>query len=219
MIIFGKTRDLNELKTIERTAKPERSSIHILCIDDQGLQYENIIRNHNFNIRVLNDIEDIKAVSDYPVVICDIKGVGKKFGSRYEGGHIIEEIKSRYPEKVVIAYTGQQFDATYNKFFSMADFTLTKDVDSDAWILLLDQTIEKVVSPIEQWKRMRSYLLEKDVPLKIIFQLEQEFIEAVVKKDKSKFAKKSTVEALEGDIRSVISSFIASILFKMVFGA
>ena len=219
MYILGKTRDLSELKTVDQSRHIERSSVSILCIDDQGLEYEQIIRNHNFNIRVLKDIEDIKAVSDYPVIICDIKGVGKIFGSKYEGGHIIEEIKTRYPEKVVIAYTGQQFDATYNKYFSLADFTLTKDVDSDVWISLLDQTINKVVSPIEQWKRMRSFLLDKEVPLKTVFQLEQEFIEAVLRGDKDKFARESTIKGLQGDVRAVISSFVASILFKMVVGA
>lgn len=219
MFIVGKTRDLSALKTTENAYNPDRSRVAILCIDDQGLEYEGIIRNHGFNIRVLNDIEDIKAVSDYPVIICDIKGIGKKFGSKYEGGHIIEEIKSKYPEKVVIAYTGQLFDATYNRFFSLADFTLTKDVDSDVWVSLLDQTIEKVVSPIEQWKRMRSFLIEKDVPLKIIFQLEQQFIKAVIEKDKNIFAKSSTVSNLDGDVRAVITGFISSILFKMVFGS
>lgn len=219
MFILGKTKDLSVLKTVDNAYQPDRAGVAILCIDDQGLEYETIIRNHGFNIRVLNDIEDIKAVSDYPVIICDIKGVGKKFGSKYEGGHIIEEIKSKYPEKVVIAYTGQLFDATYNKFFSLADFTLTKDVDSDVWVSLLDQTIQKVVSPIEQWKRMRSFLIDKEVPLKIIFQLEQQFINAVIKKDKNIFAKSSTVNDLDGDVRAVITSFIASILFKMVFGS
>lgn len=219
MYIVGKTRDLSELKNVDSAFKPDRASIAILCIDDQGLEYESIIRNHGFNIKVLNDIEDIKAVSDYPVVICDIKGIGKIFGSKYEGGHIIQEIKSKYPEKVVIAYTGQQFDATYNKFFSLADFTLTKDVDSDAWVALLDQTIDKVISPIEQWKRMRAFLIDKEVPLETVFKLEQQFIEAVINKDKSKFAKQSTIKTLNGDIRAVITSFISSILFKMVFGS
>jgi hypothetical protein len=219
MLILGKTRDLSVLKTVNNAYRPDRSSVAILCIDDQGLEYEAIIRNHGFNIRVQSDIEDIRAVSDYPVIICDIKGVGKQFGSKYEGGHIIEEIKSRYPEKVVIAYTGQLFDATYNKFFSLADFTLTKDVDSDAWVSLLDQTIQKVVSPIEQWKRMRSFLIDKEVCLKIIFQLEQQFIKAVLKRDKEIFAQPTTIGSLDSDVRAVISSFISSILFKMVFGS
>ncbi len=218
-MILGRTGELADLKTISNAGNIERSSVSILCIDDQGLEYEEIIRNHGFNIRVLKDIEDIKAVTEYPVVICDIKGVGKSFGSRFEGGHIIEEIKNKYPEKVVIAYTGQQFDATYNKFFSLADFTLSKDIDSDTWVSTLDETIRKVVSPIEQWKRMRDFLLDKDVSLKTIFELEQQFINAVLTKDKSKFAKDSTIKGLEGDVRSVITSFVASILFKMVFGA
>lgn len=219
MIIMGNTKELADLKTISNIGNIERSSVSILCIDDQGLEYEEIIRNHGFNIRVLKDIEDIKAVTEYPVVICDIKGVGKSFGSKFEGGHIIEEIKTKYPEKVVIAYTGQQFDATYNKFFSLADFTLSKDIDSDTWVSTLDETIRKVVSPIEQWKRMRDFLLNRDVSLKTVFQLEQQFIDAVLTKNKSKFAKKSTVEGLEGDVRNVITSFVASVLFKLVFGA
>ena len=219
MMILGSTRELAELKTITNMSKIERSSVSILCIDDQGLEYEEIIRNHGFNIRVLKDIEDIKAVTEYPVVICDIKGVGKSFGSKFEGGHIIEEIKTKYPEKVVIAYTGQQFDATYNKFFSLADFTLSKDIDSDTWVSTLDETIRKVVSPIEQWKRMRDFLLNREVSLKTVFQLEQQFIAAVLTKDKSKFAKNSTVNGLEGDVRSVITSFVASVLFKLVIGA
>jgi len=216
---MGSTKELADLKTISNIGNIERSSVSILCIDDQGLEYEEIIRNHGFNIRVLKDIEDIKAVTEYPVVICDIKGVGKSFGSMFEGGHIIEEIKTKYPEKVVIAYTGQQFDATYNKFFSLADFTLSKDIDSDTWVSTLDETIRKVVSPIEQWKRMRDFLLNRDVSLKTVFQLEQQFIDAVLTKNKSKFAKKSTVEGLEGDVRNVITSFVASVLFKLVFGA
>ena len=65
---------------------------------------------------------------------------------------------------------------------------------------------------------MRTFLIEKEVSLKIIFQLEQQFINAVISKDKSKFAKNVTIQALEGDVRSVIASFVASILFKMVFG-
>jgi CheY-specific phosphatase CheX len=66
---------------------------------------------------------------------------------------------------------------------------------------------------------MRAFLISKEVPLKTVFQLEQQFIDAVLTKDKGKFAKGSTIKGLEGDVRGVIASFIASILFKMVFGA
>ncbi len=218
MYIFGKVSELDALKETDPLENNPRALVPILCIDDQGMQYEEILRNHDFNIKVLNDIHDIKAVSDYPVIICDIKGIGKSFGSKYEGGHIIDEIRKNYPEKVVIAYTGQQFDARYNKFFSMCDFVLTKDIDSDTWVSVLDETIRKVVLPIEQWKRMRNYLFSKDVSTRKVFELEQEYILAIVSKDKTKFGTKKTVSGLSQDVRSVINGFISSILFKLIVG-
>ncbi|WP_063658728.1 hypothetical protein [Aliivibrio fischeri] len=216
--LVGKTFELSELDNLNRDAEFKRNIVDILCIDDQGLQYEEIIRHHGFNIRVLNDIEDIRAVGDYPVVICDIKGVGKAFNSQFEGGHIIQEIKKHYPSKVLIAFSGHQFDARYNKYFKMSDYVLTKDIDSDQWVDVLDEIIKKITSPTEQWKRMRQYLIDNNVSIKTIFLLEQEYISAVLSKDPSKFAKAKTIASVPQDVRGVIQGFIASLIFKLIVG-
>lgn len=216
--LFGKTYDLSELENLNKDSEFKRNAVDILCIDDQGLQYEEIIRHHGFSIRVLKDIEDIKSVADYPVVICDIKGVGKKFNSPFEGGHIIQEIKKYYPSKVVIAFSGHQFSAKYNKYFKMSDYVLSKDIDSDQWIDILDETIRKITSPIEQWKRIRKYLVDNNVSTKAIFQLEQEYIAAVLEKDSSKFARPKTLNLLPQDVRAVLQGFISSLVFKLVIG-
>ncbi|WP_045620400.1 hypothetical protein [Vibrio vulnificus] len=215
---FGKTHELSELDNLNRDVEFKRNAVDILCIDDQGLQYEQIIRNHGFNIRVLKDIEDIRSVADYPVVICDIKGVGKAFNSPFEGGHIIQEIKKHYPAKVVIAFSGHQFDAKYNKYFKMSDYVLSKDIDSDQWVDILDETIRKITSPTEQWKRIRQYLVDNNVSTKVIFQLEQEYISAVLNKDASKFGKVKTLSLLSQDVRGVVQGFVASLVFKLVIG-
>ncbi|TKG07902.1 response regulator [Vibrio lentus] len=215
---FGKTHELSELDNLNRDAEFKRNAVDILCIDDQGLQYEEIIRHHGFNIRVLKDIEDIRSVADYPVVICDIKGIGKAFNSPFEGGHIIQEIKKHYPSKVVIAFSGHQFDAKYNKYFKMSDYVLSKDIDSDQWVDILDETVRKITSPTEQWKRIRQYLVDNNVSTKVIFQLEQEYISAVLDKDASKFGKTKTLNLLSQDVRGVIQGFVASLVFKLVLG-
>ncbi|EHH0751434.1 TPA: hypothetical protein RQK09_002270 [Vibrio vulnificus] len=215
---FGKTHELSELDNLNRDVEFKRNAVDILCIDDQGLQYEQIIRNHGFNIRVLKDIEDIRSVADYPVVICDIKGIGKAFNSPFEGGHIIQEIKKHYPAKVVIAFSGHQFDAKYNKYFKMSDYVLSKDIDSDQWVDILDETIRKITSPTEQWKRIRQYLVDNNVSTKVIFQLEQEYISAVLNKDASKFGKVKTLSLLSQDVRGVVQGFVASLVFKLVIG-
>ncbi|MFZ3407959.1 hypothetical protein [Vibrio chagasii] len=215
---LGKTHELSELDNLNRDAEFKRNAVDILCIDDQGLQYEEIIRHHGFNIRVLKDIEDIRSVADYPVVICDIKGIGKAFNSPFEGGHIIQEIKKHYPSKVVIAFSGHQFDAKYNKYFKMSDYVLSKDIDSDQWVDILDETVRKITSPTEQWKRIRQYLVDNNVSTKVIFQLEQEYISAVLEKDASKFGKPKTLNLLSQDVRGVVQGFVASLVFKLVIG-
>lgn len=218
MFILGKCYELEELNTVSPYQVNNRSLVPILCIDDQGLQYEGIIRNHGFNIRVVKDIEDIKSVSDYPVVICDIKGIGRNFGSPFEGGHIIDEIHKNYPDKILISFSGHQFDARYNKFFNLCDYVLTKDIDSDQWVSILDETIKKVTTPISQWKRMREFLYEQGVSTRKVFELEQEFIQAMISKDKTKFATKKTLENLSQDTRTVLTGFVSSLLFKLVVG-
>lgn len=218
MRIFGKCYELDELNKVTPYQVSNRSLVPIVCIDDQGMQYDQILINHGFNLKVLTDITDIRAVSDYPVVICDIKGIGKSFGSKFEGGHIIEEIHTNYPEKILISFSGNQFDARYNKFFKLCDYVLTKDIDSDQWVSVLDETIKKVTTPIAQWKRMRAFLYEKNVSTRKVFELEQEFITAIITKDKNKFATNKTLETLSQDTRTVLTGFLSSLLFKMVIG-
>ncbi|HHT0929185.1 hypothetical protein [Raoultella ornithinolytica] len=218
MLILGKCYELEELNKVIPYQVSNRNLVPIVCIDDQGMQYDQILINHGFNLRVLTDITDIRAVSDYPIVICDIKGIGKSFGSKFEGGHIIEEIHKNYPAKILISFSGNQFDARYNKFFKLCDYVLTKDIDSDQWVSVLDDTIKKVTTPIAQWKRMRAFLYEKNVSTRKVFELEQEFITAIITKDKSKFATNKTLDNLSQDTRTVLTGFLSSLLFKLVIG-
>ncbi|HGU7982984.1 TPA: hypothetical protein ACNBIN_002770 [Escherichia coli] len=218
MLILGKCYELDELNKVIPYQVSNRNLVPIVCIDDQGMQYDQILINHGFNLKVLSDITDIRAVSDYPIVICDIKGIGKSFGSKFEGGHIIEEIHKNHPEKILISFSGNQFDARYNKFFKLCDYVLTKDIDSDQWVSVLDETIKKVTTPIAQWKRMRAFLYEKNVSTRKVFELEQEFITAIITKDKNKFATNKTLENLSQDTRTVLTGFLSSLLFKMVIG-
>lgn len=217
-LIFRREYDLSVLNGVESGAVRDRGKIPILCIDDEGLEYESIIRHHGFNIRVVTDVDDIKAVSEYPIVICDIQGVGKAFRSQFQGAHIIEEIKKQYPSKVVIAYTGQKHDARYNKYFLMADAMYSKDMDSDQWVDNLDQAVEKVVDPVAQWKRMRDYLFSKDVPTRSVYLLELDYIESMLKKNKTILANSKVLKGVNPDVRGVMQGFVASLIFSMVTG-
>ena len=215
---IGKPKSINELKSSHDYIKNvSRDRIEIAIIDDEPFQYLEILRNHNFHIRPFEDIADIKAVHAYPIVLCDIKGVGKSFHSKYEGAHIIDEVRKHYPSKIIIAYSGHQFDPSFNKYFQMCDFVLKKDIDSDNWVENLDNAISKAMNPITQWFKIRAYLLEKDVPLNSILKLEDDYVEMFFKKKES-FPSNKTLNTLSDDVKSVILNFTSSAIFKLLVG-
>lgn len=194
-----------------------RHKVRIVAIDDEGFPYSEILRRHEFNITELHDIVDIKSVEAYSIVLCDIKGVGKEFKSKYEGAHIIGQIKTFYPDKIVIAFTGQRFDPTYNDFFKMSDLVIKKDIDSDDWIEYLDQAIQWSTDPIHQWRRLRQYLFEHNVPTFTVVLLEDEFVRSF--SDRSvKFPSPRLQAMLQDDVKSVLLGIAGNAIFKAIGG-
>lgn len=211
---FGRPRELTELKTLHKSFQAShRHLVPIAVIDDEPLQYLAILRDHGFTITVFNDISDVKALEAFPIVLCDIKGVGKAFKSKYEGAHVIAEIRKHYPQKILAAYSGQQFDPSYNQFFEQCDFVIKKDVDSDAWIERLDEAIQLAIDPIAQWKRLRTYLLSHDVPLFHLLRLEDDYVTSMLNKSKV-FPRRSTLKLLPEDAKGIISGVV--VLMKLL---
>ena len=78
--LFGTPLGILDLKKHQKEFNAvSRSIIPIAVIDDEELAYIDILRNHGFNLRQFKDIEDVKAVQSYDIVMCDIKGVGKEW--------------------------------------------------------------------------------------------------------------------------------------------
>jgi len=212
----GTPRHLSEIKIAAIDFRARRKDYGIAVIDDEGFNYRDLLITHDFDIKVFNDIEDIRTVQAYPIIVCDIKGVGKKFGSPKEGAHIISEIRKTFPDKYLIAFTGHQFDTSYNAYFQMCDAVLTKDLDSDGWVSQLDAAISTLMDPTEQWKKLRRFLLERQVDLYIVFQLEQQYINAVKERHREKFPQTSTIRELPGDVRNVLTNFAGSYLANLL---
>jgi hypothetical protein len=86
-----------------------KQKTHIAVIDDEPFHRLEQLRTHGFNITELGDIKAIDQVGSYPIVVCDIKGVGKAFGSPLEGAHVLSEIRKTYPDKYLITFSGATF--------------------------------------------------------------------------------------------------------------
>ncbi len=217
-LYLGKPKSINSLRNLQKDYdKIDRSRIKIIIIDDEDFNYQKVLQDHDFNIKKLNDIQDIKAVSEYDIIISDIKGIGKTFNSNFEGAHIISEIKKIYPSKFVIAYSGHLLDTSFNEHLRKADLVLKKDIDSDTWIENLDKSISLIINPIYQWQRIRNYLIQKEVDLFYIQLLEDDYVTKIIKKDQN-FPSNKLAKCFSKEIWEILKGFAGNLLFKILIG-
>ena len=106
-IHFGKPNKLGDIGQTQLEVAELKRRFDIGVLDDEPFVQANALRAHGFRIVELGgDIKSVEQVASYPIVVCDIKGVGRAFGSKYEGAHVLSEIRKAYPDKYLIAFTG-----------------------------------------------------------------------------------------------------------------
>lgn len=206
-IMYGKPQSIADIKDHSLVFNANiRNQIPIAIIDDQVFAYESLLKEHSYNIKHFDDVSDIRSVEAYPIILCDIKGVGKVFKSKYEGGHLIREIRSFYPYKVIYAYSAHQLDPSYNKYFQSADKTLKKDIDLEEWITYLDEALKMVIDPAFLWKRLRLTLLDEGVAISEVMKLEDQFV-SYIREKKPQFPDKKYSTNLSDNAKSILLGF------------
>lgn len=217
--IMNKISDLSEdtaLKLPNNIAEL-RKHVNMLVIDDNDFMPEAYLKANGYQIHHKTDIDTIKDIEPYDIILCDIAGIGKRLGYTKEGAFIIREIHANYPNKRIIAYTSYTYDPEYNQFFSMADFVAPKDFGIDDWIDALDDQVRKAVNPVNQWKKIRNYLLEKEVSTLTIARIEDKYVSAVNSKKFDKL--KDFVEGNDSNLSSIITDFLSSLCAKIILGS
>ena len=213
-----KLSDLVEVTALQNMTIAElRNKVEILVIDDQDFAAEEYLIKNGFRIVHKRDIDNIRDVSAYAVVLCDIRGVGKNLGSTKEGAFVIKEIKAHYPAKQVIAYTGSSYDPAYNEYMNLADAVISKGISIEDWTALVDEQIQKAVDPIYQWERLRKHLLECGVSTAYVAKLEDKYVRAIKAKNFEDLTK--LADGTNDKARGLIADFTASVCAKVILGS
>lgn len=200
----------------------DRNSVQIAIIENETFPPLEELRRHMFNITIFADIERISILNDFDIIITDIRGVGKHFGSKLEGAHLIEEIVKQYPNKYLIAYSASRFDMTLNKYFNMCDQQRKKDTDVHEWTTTLDKAITDINDPIFQWEKTRRILIENSFPLEYISKIEKAFAKSVIKRDYKYLQREITSDRPTAEQPLVkiaiesFSSFTASLISELI---
>ncbi|WP_420574636.1 hypothetical protein [Kordia sp.] len=180
--IFRKKYTIEDLVTVTDSYSMRRSSVNVAVIDDKEFPYLRILREHDYKITKFDDINSINQLANYDIIICDIRGVGKNFGSKYQGGHLIQEISKKFPHKYLIAYSGSVFKTDYNQFFKLCDESVMKGKDVNDMVNLLDRASKEVRNPIYQWKKTRTVLENNKMPSDQIATIEKRFISSIMRR-------------------------------------
>lgn len=214
---FGTPRRLSDLGVTLPDLSVLKRWIEIAVLDDEPFLRSSALRTHGFHVTELGgDIKSVDQVAQYPIVVCDIRGVGKSFGSRFEGAHVISEIRKSYPDKFLIAYTGMIHDIAYNDKLSSADVSANKDAPIDQWTQLLERGLKSVGDPKQRWIRFRSTLLEKNVDLFDVFELEQSFIKSIEGRNSGVLLTKAMELGVSHEITDLIAKFAGAAVAGLI---
>ena len=218
-IIIGKTYTIADLNTSRRafSSIDIKSKIPILIIDDEEFLYKEDLRDEKYNIKCVKTIEDLSAASEYPIVICDVKGVGTQFDPEMGGAFVIRELKKKYPFKQYAVYSGSDYKLELmNNLEGVA--TIKKDAPIEMWRGYCDELIRRASDPKENWKTLRDFLLKNDVALTEVLKLESNFVDIYNNRpaDMKFFPDEKLFPNIGQDIRAIIQSMIAGGILHML---
>ncbi len=165
--------ELNDKKMIESTK--------ILIIDDDQLEIKDTLNRIGYNVVWKNDIDLLSDVEDYPIIICDNKGVGSKFSSEFEGLNLIKLIKEKYPDKIIYLLSAADINPKANNYIKYADEMVYKG-EEDKLIEYIKQDLNKLFNPRDRWLQYKSIIKNKGISEKEIFRLENLYVESFIQK-------------------------------------
>lgn len=217
---FGTPEPLSSIGRESIDMAEAKRQVEIAVLDDNPFAPKDALVHHKFRITELGpDIRSLDQVSTFPIIVCDVAGVGRAFGSSLEGAHLVNEIRKAYPDKFLIGYTGLTHSVATTNALIAADRRMAKDESVEAWIKNLEAGMDEVVSPRNRWTRMRRALLERGVELFDVFKLEQAFIRAVKQRKPDILTSQAQQLGVAQEVQDLIIKFSATAVAALVGSA
>lgn len=220
---FKSVDDLNnrENRFQSPIQQERRKKVKIAVIDDQFFEAGRNLRNHGYQIEEIGDIKQISEVSSFPIILCDLMGVGLNFDKTNQGASLIREIRKNYPSILVAAYTGASATSEQaRRAKQYADRLIKKDADIETWVDELDKLISKATDAREIWMRTRKSLVEEQINTKLLLRLEDAYVRSLEKRDPGLDAVKRVVrrKTVGASVSNIIDGLVASSIFRIIVG-
>lgn len=197
----------------------KRKAVKIAVIDDQYFQPFDNLRDNGFDVIFIGNVNEIRELETYSLILCDIGGVANKVSKELEGAALVEEIKRVYSEKYVIVYTGfTNRNPKVKHALKYADDFIKKAAELDQWNKLLDHYVNRVLDPLESWKLVRKKLLERNVSASVVAKLESKYAKSIVLGNPDYIANYTRKIQISDDVRPIIQGLVSSAIWSLAVG-
>lgn len=207
---FGTPKKLDALDRNPMSLQELKNKFQILLIDDRPPAILASLRRSGFQVRDFEDVQNIESVEPFPIVACDIEGIGKAFrpDSRTGGIYVLQEIRKYYPDKYLIQYSTktQDIDPSLTK----ADVIFPKDTTIDAWQTTLEKALTELGNPKTRWMKIRSRLSDEGVDGYEIFKLEQAYIRDLTEPNSNHLKAQSSKSVLGPALEKLVINFVVT---------
>jgi len=148
----------------QRTLDDIKNICNIVFVDDKSFPIIDILKDCGWrNIQKLKDVDSIdqKEIREAHIIFMDIQGVEKKLKLRDEGLGLIVAIKTKYPNKKIIAYSAEDQGqvAAFHQGLELADSRLSKNADSYEFQFRLEKFSKQIFSLEECIERIKNILI------------------------------------------------------------
>lgn len=147
----------------------------IAIIDDEGLGESKTeeLKRRGYKIEEITDIDQVRQLEAYPIVITDVDGVAIKLDSENHGLGLIRLVAKHYPYKGLGIYSGK----THKLPLLPQDvLIIQKDDDIESWSNKIDELIDSVSNPVIVWRRFAKKLIDNGISASSLAKLENEYV-------------------------------------------
>ena len=125
----------------------DKDHIFILFIDDEKFGVVNILKNGGWkNTKLIKDIKDLDDADlrRAHIVFVDINGVGIALQFKNQGIGLASAIKSRYPNKKVVIYSGEPNGDRFDRDLIKVDDVIKKNAEPIEFMNIIDGFISEL---------------------------------------------------------------------------
>lgn len=209
-----KKHKIYELRADSQIEKYRKLLMHtpIAIIDDEGLPKAKMdgLKRHGYKIEEISDIEQIRQLDAYPIVISDVDGVANKIDPENQGLGLIRLVAKHYPFKGLGVYSGK----THSLPILPEDtLVIQKDDEIEKWTEKIDTLIFSVSDPINVWQRFAKKLIDSGISAYDLRKIENEYVKRILKGASPDSIKDLKLIQTSPQLKNVIESLIANGIF------